>query len=459
MATLWRQLDDAVLVAPKLLYITMAFSFYAFYIVRATFATQYLGLDVSQFGDLWALMAAVGFLSMAPWGKLADVTGRHKLVVGFCSAGLAGSFLLFLFRWDSRAVTFAMSALILALYSFFSSGLMPLTDYHALKMLQERPDVTRDHYGRQRVWGTIAFGAITYAVGALVDAYGPTVLFVVVPSTALLFMVTVYLMAIPDSPVPLGQVFRKAPATPSEPSASQSTSKDDLLSIDADVVKLKSEPGSMHTTGTRSPIAQLMTNPSFMFLLVFVFLSGSARAVMSTFAAMYWRKDLAMTNRQTSMAANYGILLEIIIFFLSPLLLRVFGIYWMLILSQVAMAARCWLYAFLPAGPDMAWYVYGIELLKGAAFGFGQVAGVKICVDVAPVGLEATAQAVFTSVYSQLPAVLASAIGGRLYQWYGAQMLFLVTAVISTVALVLFSIKYTYDGRLFGRFRRPSALV
>lgn len=196
---------------------------------------------------------------------------------------------------------------------------------------------------------------------------------------------------------------------------------------------------------------KLLRNPNYLFLLVFVFLAGSARAVMTSFVAMYWNEDMDLDTSKVAIAANFGILMEIIIFFMSPFLLRFFGIYWMLIFSQISMALRCWFYAYLPASPDMVYYVYAIELLKGTAFGFAQIAGVKICVEVAPPGLEATAQAVYTSFYSQLPAVLSAAIGGRLYQWYGAKILFFITAIISTAALVLFFVKYTVDGRLFRR--------
>ncbi len=429
----------------------MSFAFYTFYLMRANFSTRYIGLTKSQFGDISALMAAVGFLAMTPWGKIADATGRHRFVTAFCTFMMASSFMLFVIKPSSDLAKFIYTAVVMSLYSLFSAGLQPLTDYHALKMLQDREGIDRDCYGRQRVWGTIAYGVISLLMGKLIKAYGPVALFYVVPSAATLFIVTIYLVTAPDNPKPLRSLWSRTPQVTIVEQAN--TSKDDLLHK-----KPEEEPvPNSHRPSRVSDISQLLKNPNYLFLLLFVFLSGSARSVMTSFAAMYWNEDMKLDTDAVGIAANFGILMEIMLFFIAPFLLHFFGIYWMLIFSQLSMALRCWFYVLLPSSPDKVYFVYAIELLKGTAFGFGQIAGVKICVDVAPPGLEATAQAIYTSFYSQLPSVLAAAIGGRLYQWYGAKTLFLVTAIISTAALGLFFFKYTFEGKLFRCCRRQSS--
>jgi hypothetical protein len=319
-------------------------------------------------------------------------------------------------------------------------------------------------------------------MGSLTKSFGPVALFYVVPATSALFIITIFAVTYPDHPIPLRQAFSRQKldeATALDGSASttqlldggdvkgevmkivESPNKSDVSLVKkGEPIDVVLDPGDIvHFHGeppgrdTRKPLAQLLTNPDYVFLLVFVFLSGTARAVMTSFAAMYWNEDMDLTTRQIGVAANFGILMEIGLFFAAPFLLDFFGIYWMLIFSQTAMVLRCWVYAFLPAKPSMFWVVYLTELLKGVAFGFGQTAGVKICGDVAPPGLEATAQALYTSFYSQLPAVIAAAAGGRLYQHFGGKVLFYTTAILSTVALALFLLKYTLDGRLCGSRR------
>lgn len=437
----------------------MAASFFAFYVQKSNFITNYLGLEPSQYGDISSLGSLVGFLVMAPWGKIADATGRHKFVLGFCSLAMAGSFLLLTFITklpEGSILKFIFTLIIMALYSMFAAGMQPLTDFHALRMLEDRSDLTRDAYGRQRVWGTISYGFITFLMGVLVDAFTPAICYYVVPLTSILFVFTLWLVAKPDNPVALQQITIRKPK-PSNNNANQSatTSKDCLVDAKSlnspESEKSKTSSTSPSSDGTqRGPFIQLMTNPNYIFLLLFVFLSGSARAVMTAFASLFWKNDMKLSNTQIGIASNFGILMEIFLFFMAPLLLRVFGIYWMLIFSQTAMAVRSWCYAYLKPVPSNFIWVYLIELLKGTAFGFGQIAGVKICVDVAPPGLEATAQAIYTSFYSQLPAVLATFFGGRVYQAFGASRLFLITAILSTVALGLFFVKYSLEGRLFG---------
>lgn len=463
----WRKIDDKIFFAPKFLYIAMACAFYAFYLLKANFFLHYLLLDKRESGDVLAITAAVGFLAMAPWGKIADATGRHRVVLAFATFGMAASFMLFLFKVNNESARFWVATAVLSLYSFFASALQPLTDFHALRMLEEKPGFSRDLYGRQRVWATISYGFISYLIGKLTDSMGEGIIFYAIPLTSAFFILTIFMVTLPDHPVPLKTLFKRDQQMAAD-STTNLVSKDTKIEINKKESDLSSEklkksqlkdqnavnfhgPEPVHDT--RKPIVRLLTNGSYLFLLLFVFLSGTSRAVMTSFAAMYWKENVKLSAEQLGIAAIFGIIMEIILFFTAPFILNFFGIYWMLIFSQLAMAVRCWAFVFIPPKPSMAWLVYLVELLKGVSFGFGQIAGVKICGDVAPAGLEATAQAVYTSFYSQLPMVIAAAAGGRLYQSFGGKTLFITTAIISTAALVLFLVKYTLDGRLCGSRR------
>ena len=197
-----------------------------------------------------------------------------------------------------------------------------------------------------------------------------------------------------------------------------------------------------------SPWRRLLTNGNFLFFLFAVFMNGMARTVMTIFLSIYWKEALRLDDTAVAVATIFGITLEVTIFyfyrFFAPL-----GNYWMLVIAQAAMVVRCWTYYQMPTGSGSKhWQVWAIELLKGVAFGFTHSAGVRIAAESAPAGLEATAQALYTSMYAQLPAVVAAAIGGSVYEMHGPSMLFLITSIISTVALGLFLIKYSIDGKI-----------
>ncbi|PJF19740.1 hypothetical protein PSACC_00393 [Paramicrosporidium saccamoebae] len=450
------KLEDRFLISPKLIYFVVCASFYALHVFRAKFIKQYLGFDDDEYGDLCAVMALVSFSFMTMWSTLADALGRHRTVLIVLCLALAGSFELFLFviRVNNMTARFYLSAAVLGVYSFFASGMLPLTDFLTLRKLSNRPGFSRDLYGRQRLWGTISYGLMTSLVGVVVQVFSLNALFYLIPASSVLCAICVLGLAPADEPKSLKGLFSRNPK-PEKPIESKS------MAPETEETKLVvgGEEAEEEIEGPKKPrpIFQLLKNPSYLFMLIVVFMTGTARAVMTTFLSKYLEEGVKLLPTQVATAANFGIFLEVVIFFFGPTYLRIFGIYWLLVFGQIAMVVRCWAYVILPPTPSNFWLVYLIELLKGVAFGFTQLAGVKLASDSAPKGLEATAQALYTSVYSQLPTVLAAVAGGRCYKAFGPNLLFNVTSVVSTVALCLFVLKYALDGSIrFPGFKRRS---
>lgn len=402
-----------LLLTPKLVYFALGCVFYAFYVFRAAFMQTYLKLDSVDFGDLSAIMALVSFPAMAFWGTLSDRCGRHRLVLVLLTAGLAGAFSLFLIPWRREAGwhNYLLSLATLSLYSLFSSGVQPLTDYQVLRMLRTKEMDSRDQLGRQKMWETIAYGLVTYLIGTGIDYWGVEILFVWIPVAAAVFVAVLLAFGVADE--------------------GRGAAKQDEERVCG-----------------KPPIWKLLSNPSYLFLLLVVFMVGSARTVMSTFLSKYLQEYLHLQSRQVATASASGIVFEAAIFCIAPWCLGTFGVYWMLVFAQTAMVVRAWIYVVLPPTPSSAWFVYGVELLKGFAFGCTTAAGVKLASAAAPAGLEATAQAIYTGVYSQLPAVLAASVGGRVYKAFGPAYLFWGTSIVSSCALVLFVAKYTLDGSI-----------
>jgi predicted MFS family arabinose efflux permease len=446
-----KSLEDRFLLSPKLIYFVVCAAFYALHVFRAKFIKQYLGFGDDEYGDLCAVMALVSFSFMTMWGTLADALGRHRMVLVVLCLALAGSFELFLFvtQVNNMTVRFYLSAVVLGLYSFFSSGMLPITDFLTLRKLSNRPGFSRDLYGRQRLWGTISYGLMTCLVGFVVQTFSLRALFYLIPTSSVLCAICVLGLAPADEPKPIKEFFSKKPKLPEpklpEPETTESGMEESKLIIE----------GKTEDPKKQRPIFQLLKNPNYLFMLIVVFMTGTARAIMTTFLSKYLEEGMKLLPTQVATAANFGIFLEVGIFFFGPACLRIFGIYWLLVFGQTAMVVRCWAYVVLPANPSNFWLVYLTELLKGVAFGFTQLAGVKLASDSAPKGLEATAQALYTSVYSQLPTVLSAVVGGRCYKRFGPNLLFYVTSIVSTVALGLFVLKYILDGSIrFPGFKR-----
>ena len=461
----FRRLDDKLLLAPKIIYFVVSTAFYALYLFRFDFINTYLGLGDDRYGDISAIMALVSFSFMTVWGTFADMLGRHRLVLAVLCTALTGAFELNILVANvaSDSARFDLAAVTLALFSFFACGIPPLADYLTLRMLSNRPGFSRDLYGKQRLWGTISYGLTTLVVGWLSDMYSIRVLFYVFPISSAACVLTLMALAPADDPKPLSAIFRRSqPSDEDGEAAANDQHKGDKPTteqVEPTEAKNKSAADSTSTLipdqsaepakkKTRSPFLQLLLNPSYMFMLVVVFMTGSARAVMTTFLSKYWKEQMHLSSRQSGLAANFGIVLEITIFYFGPQFLRIFGTYWLLIFAQLAMVVRCWAYVLLPADPSSVWLVFLVELLKGVAFGCTQLAGVKLASDAAPKELEATAQALYTAVYSQLPTVLTSFAGSRVYKSHSPKMLFQITSVVMTAGMVLFVLKYLVDGSI-----------
>lgn len=415
------------LVGPKLIYTCMSMVYYGFYQYRTNFSDERLGFTTIQYGYMSGWMALVGFCCMALWGSLADLTKNPKMVLSAVSLGTAASFSLFLIP-VSGPLAFWVNMGILALYAGFAAGFQALCDDQVLRILSVSD---KDLYGRQRVWETISFSVTTHFLAVMMRKFGMSAIHVWVPIAAVLFVIVI-------------QIF-----------GTNRIDEDHKEVVEDEEEMLKKEDVESSTNllpaPTQRPVWVLMGNPHFLFLLFGVFLTGCARSVMSTFLSRYLQNDMGLDEVQTSMAASCGIILELAIFFGSSFCLKTLGIYWMLILAQVAMVARGWAYVAVAPVPSNWWAIYLVELLKGVGFGFTQTAGVRLANELVPAGLEATSQSLYTGMYSQLPAVLMGFLGGHIYQDYGAHSLFLGTAILSSSALILFLLKYSLDGRLHWR--------
>lgn len=385
-------------------------------------------------------MAAVGFLFMALWGYLADITGNPKLVLSVVSAGTAGSFSLFLFG----PTGVALNMFLVSLYAAFASGFMAMCDDQVLRILSFTNE--KALYGRQRLWETLSFSVTTRLLGFLIKTNGTVVIHIWVPATAALFILAVLIFGTNKPEVLVDK---------SEESGVKSTAGSPVAVKETTVVLDVTSTTNLlpEEEKPKRPLMILLANPNYLFLLFGVFLTGCARSVMSIFLTRYLQSDMKLDEEQAASAAISGIVLELFIFFGSSFYLKHLGIYWMLIIAQVAMVIRGWAYFAMAPVPSNWWLVYLIELLKGVGFGFTQTAGVRLANEVVPPGLEATAQAMYTGMYSQLPTVLVACLGGEIYQNWGAKTLFLGTAVLSSCSLLLFLAKYSYDGRIAFRPR------
>jgi PPP family 3-phenylpropionic acid transporter len=97
------------------------------------------------------------------WGRLADRSGRRKMFLIVATAGAAAALALL-----GGQTGFLPIFLLAAFYSFSTAPCIPYTEATALEQ-SERLGFT---YGPIRMWGSIAFMAVSVGFGAMVDFTG-----------------------------------------------------------------------------------------------------------------------------------------------------------------------------------------------------------------------------------------------------------------------------------------------
>jgi len=145
-----------------------AFYFFVFAALAfiAPFLTLYyegLGLTGQQIGILAAVPPLVTFISAPFFGAIADITRRHKLVLGFSIIGVVTGILAL-----SLAQSFLALISTVFFYAFFFAPLLPLIDRSVIEILGS----DRNQYGKQRLWGAVGWGLLAPISGFAVDKGG-----------------------------------------------------------------------------------------------------------------------------------------------------------------------------------------------------------------------------------------------------------------------------------------------
>ena len=371
---------ERALLAPKAFY----FCFYAAGSSLLPFLALYyrgLGLSGAEIGLLVGISPVVTLLAAPFWGALADGTGRHRAVL---TTTVIGSMLMIALLSQASALMWLVP--IVVAYAFFAAPIMPLVDNGVMEMLGDR----RELYGRQRVWGAIGWGLAAAAAGVLIDRFGLGIAFY-----AFIFFFVILLAVSTRLRVSAGNI------------------------------------GQPFWQGVR----QLTTNRPLMVFLLTVLFAGIGSGIVNNYVFLFLA-DLGADRALMGFSQTVATLSEMPVFFFSAVLLRRFGARWLLLLALGAYVVRLLAYTLLPP----VWLVLPINLLHGLTFSALWVAGVSYANEVAPKGMGATAQGLFTGVTMGLGSAGGALLGGAFYDTLGPIVMFRTAAVLVLVGLIFFAI-------------------
>ncbi len=99
--------------------------------------------------------------------------------------------------------------------------------------------------------------------------------------------------------------------------------------------------------GFAADVKELLENGRFAFFIFVVLSIGFGRSMMALFLLQVLEEHLGMDTLQVSIASASGILLESLVFLLGPNILKLLGVYWMLLLRSWPCVVRLWLYSLV----------------------------------------------------------------------------------------------------------------
>jgi MFS transporter, PPP family, 3-phenylpropionic acid transporter len=361
---------------------TYYFLFYGAFSVMLPFMAIFYkaqGLTGGQIGLLAAISPIISFFGAPLWTGAADASHRHKLITLVSILGVVVTAFII-----PGIASFGGLLLMISLYAFLGAPTASLVDSAVLTMLGDH----KERYGRIRLWGTIGYGVIAPFAGNLIGRLGLKWAF----WGYAILMLGGFLIV---TQIP----FRQS----------------------------RSE-GSF-----RGGMRELLANRPWMLFLVMVFIAGIGNATINNYLFVYMQ-SLGASNTLMGFALTASTLSEIPAMFFSDRLLRRFGARGMLIIAMTTIGLRLICYSLT----TQPWVVLLIQLCHGLTFAAIYTAGVYYADLVAPPGMKATTQGMFSGTLMGFGSAAGGLLGGLLLDSFtpGGMYGFIGTLVL--VGLITF---------------------
>ncbi|ORD94075.1 MFS transporter protein [Enterospora canceri] len=449
--------ENRFLFVPKILQMVVCLQYYTLHNLRHLFATDFFKISIAQYGEFNAYIQCVTFFSNIYVGLLADRYGKHKQFLVSLLFATCGIFSVFFLNGMVKFGAF-MFWTVLYVYQTFNLQKQPLLDTIIFDYLAERPDCTPEVYGRQRMWGTVAYTMATFIVENMVTSHQAgkpvynwnnlliySLVFTGISTLSLIFLV-------------------------------KSSGK---------VKAHKSTTGYL----------TLMKNKDYAFFIFIMFMNAVTRQAMSNYLGNFqarvlqirpyslpnawpgWLKPLVglFNNNYISTISIFGTFFEIMAMCFSERIIYYLGYFKPLLLAQLMSLIRFYAYYSMDKnGKHVFAFSCLVELIKGIYFGLAHISGFVIAARLAPPYLAATSQMIFQGVFNALGSIVSGkafsyAFGSNLKKSGDSaskeeiaafELLFLVNIAISMCTILIFVIKYgVIDGVLTNRAKEQEKLT
>jgi PPP family 3-phenylpropionic acid transporter len=336
---------------------------------------QQIGLTPGQIGLLQSLTPLLVFLSQPLFGPLADRVGnRGRLLAGvLLISGLLGVAIMV-------PRTFGALLPIVALFSFFRSVIVPLSDSIALGEAQR----TGRAYSQLRLWGSTGFLIAANLLGFVYARY----------SIKLAFFIWVGAMA-------LGALL--------------------AARLPADGIRTNREP-------LGPALKRLVVRRELLLFLGVTSLVQMTEAAHATFFSIHL-SGLGAAPGLVGIAWGLAALTEVPVWTFLPRFVRRWGPLRILTVGATFYAIRWILYGLVGSAPLLV----GLQLLQGISFALIMPVAVEEVGRLTPPELRSSGQALLGIVSGGIATVVGTLVGGFVVQMAGTALLYTLTGGVAFV--------------------------
>ncbi|CAM4493982.1 PPP family 3-phenylpropionic acid transporter [Paenibacillus endophyticus] len=362
------------------------FLYFALLSMFVTFLPVYLdeqGLTPAQIGFIIGTGGFVTIITQPLWGIISDRTKtiRKILLLLLVVSSIAGYMLY-------SSSSFILLILLAMLLYFFLMPIDPLTESLNFSM-SEAAGVS---YGSIRTYGALGFAVTSLLTGYVMSYFGANSLALLFVAIGVISFVTSWLM--PDVPV----------------------------------------TGKPVTLGS---LKQFISNKETLMFLLLIFICAVPARMNDTFLGIYIR-ELGGEPKLVGLAFFLAAGSEILVFALSFWWLRKGKEMLLIAISAAFFFIRFFISAWI-TDPHMLAYLQILQLLTFPVF---YSAAIQYLYRIVPVEWRATGQTVLALLFFGVSGIIASYLGGSLYDMFGAKTLYLTIAAMSFAGMLFGFVLY-----------------
>ena len=366
--------------------------FYLFYFASLGALLPYWSLylksidfSIAEIGQLMAILMATKIVAPNVWGWIADHTGKRMTIIRMASLLAAISF-----AGVFAGNTFWWLVLVLVVFSFFWNATLP--QFEATTMNHLGDDMHR--YSGIRLWGSVGFILAVAGLGALFGQFSVAILPYVL--LGLFMLIWLNSLCVPES-------------------------------------------AAGHLPLNQEPLGKVLRRPVVLSLLGVCFLVQASHGPYYTFFSLYL-EDYGYSTTVIGQLWALGVLSEIGVFLLMPVLLPRFGARRLLLLAVILTMLRWLLTAFY--ADNLAIITFS-QTLHAASFGLYHAVMIFLIHSLFTGAHQGRGQALYSSISFGAGGAAGSLVSGYLWTVLGPQAMYLMAAAICLCALcvVLFGVR------------------